>query len=119
MSARVVVTGGRKFDNWTGFMGFMASLKAERGIAAMAHGGAKGADDMAHLWAKLEQIPCTEFRADWSRGPSAGPARNFRMLTEFRPDVVVAFPGGKGTADCVSKARALDIEVIEVGEVTP
>ncbi len=30
------------------------------------------------------------------------------------PDLVIAFPGGKGTADMVRKARAAGVEVIEV-----
>jgi predicted Rossmann-fold nucleotide-binding protein len=35
------------------------------------------------------------------------------MLTDFKPDLVVAFPGGKGTADMIAKARRKKIEVRE------
>lgn len=56
------------------------------------------------------------FNADWERhGKSAGPIRNREMLTvRFGVDILVAFPGGKGTADCVAQARALGIKVLEV-----
>jgi hypothetical protein len=36
------------------------------------------------------------------------------MLDEGKPDLVVAFPGGRGTADMVSVARAKGIEVIVI-----
>jgi hypothetical protein len=37
-------------------------------------------------------------------GRAAGPRRNQRMLEDFRPDLVVAFPGGRGTAYMVRRA---------------
>jgi ABC-type branched-subunit amino acid transport system substrate-binding protein len=36
------------------------------------------------------------------------------MIREGKPDAVVAFPGGRGTADMVRQARAAGIEVREV-----
>jgi hypothetical protein len=36
------------------------------------------------------------------------------MLKEFGPDVVVAFPGGRGTGDMVQRAKAHGVKVIEV-----
>lgn len=36
------------------------------------------------------------------------------MLSEGKPSLVVAFPGGEGTADMVRKARAAGVEVVEV-----
>jgi hypothetical protein len=45
--------------------------------------------------------------------PAAGPRRNRRMLVAFKPDVVLAFPGGAGTASCCAVARELGIPVIE------
>ena len=37
-----------------------------------------------------------------------------RMLEEGRPDLVIAFPGGRGTADLVARARRAGVEVMEV-----
>ena len=36
------------------------------------------------------------------------------VLDEGKPDLVVAFPGGKGTADMVRRGRQAGVEVIEV-----
>jgi hypothetical protein len=50
--------------------------------------------------------------AEWeSLGRKAGPIRNQRMLTEGKPALVVAFPGGKGTANMVAQARATNVRV--------
>lgn len=36
------------------------------------------------------------------------------MIDEGKPDLVVAFPGGRGTADMVNKALAAGIKVIRI-----
>jgi hypothetical protein len=41
-------------------------------------------------------------------------AANEQTLREGRPDLVVAMPGGKGTAGMVRLARAAGAEVLEV-----
>jgi len=52
--------------------------------------------------------------ANWAElGRKAGPIRNQQMLDEGKPNLVVAFPGGRGTADIVRRARAAGIEVVE------
>lgn len=90
------------------------------GITVLIHGAARGADELASLWAAkqwgVEPLP---FPANWyprgRRGgldKSAGPKRNQRMIDEGRPELVVAFPGGTGTADMVSKAEAAGIRVL-------
>ena len=64
-----------------------------------------------------------EFPADWAKhGKAAGPIRNAEMLTEFLPDYIVAFPGGKGTADMLrkaEKARVTNIEIVGINERSP
>lgn len=61
-----------------------------------------------------EPFPVTH--EEWKRlGPRAGPLRNQRMVDALpKPVLCIAFPGGRGTADCVSRARAAGIPVIEV-----
>jgi hypothetical protein len=39
---------------------------------------------------------------------------NQMMIDDHKPNLVVAFPGGRGTAYMVLKARSAGIEVIEV-----
>jgi len=69
-------------------------------------GKAKGADTSAAAYARITWRGLEEYPADWENlGPAAGPIRNKQMIDEGRPDLVVAFPGGNGTADMVNKAK--------------
>lgn len=80
------------------------------------HGGATGADSAAGDFANVHFCQELCFPADWNKyGMSAGPIRNKQMLDEGCPDLVVAFPGGKGTANMVAQAKKAGIKVIEVG----
>jgi len=81
-------------------------------------GGAKGADRMAREWCcRQPEIQMINEPADWKmHGRAAGPIRNKRMLDEYEPDMVLAFPGGAGTANMVKQARAAGVKVIEVGK---
>ena len=66
-------------------------------------------------WAKDNNMKLKVYPADWElHGKSAGPIRNQQMLIEGKPDLVLAFPGGKGTAHMVSIAKKKGVKVIEV-----
>lgn len=79
------------------------------------HGGANGADSLADAWAVSSYARVRQFKADWkAHGKAAGPTRNQQMIDEGKPDLVIAFPGGRGTADMVGRARKAGIEVLEV-----
>jgi hypothetical protein len=87
--------------------------KAE--ISVVIHGGANGADEWADKWAADRIVPQHSFKADWkAHGRAAGPIRNQRMIDEGKPDLVIAFPGGRGTADMVRRAQAAGIETREL-----
>lgn len=79
-------------------------------------GGARGIDTFARRWAFDDAgVDFHEFPADWEKyGKSASPIRNIKMLDEGKPDLVIAFPGGSGTAHCVREAKKRGIEVIEI-----
>lgn len=117
---RVLVCGGRSYGDRFQFMCSMDDLVADEGeISCVIHGGCKtGADALAAEWVLRFGGECDEdvFEADWIKhGKAAGPIRNQRMLDEGKPDLVIAFPGGKGTADMVARARKAGVEVVEVG----
>jgi hypothetical protein len=77
------------------------------------HGGADGADRCADEWAIINWSTCDKYEADWSRyGPSAGPIRNSLMLSAGKPDLVLAFPGGRGTSDMTTKALRAGVKVV-------
>ncbi len=110
---RVLVCGGRDYRNIAFVWRTLDKLHAETPFTALMQGGAKGADAAAREWAAtktgIQRYVC---RADWDRhGKAAGPLRNQRML-EWKPDLIVAFPGGAGTADMVRRAKAAGVKVI-------
>jgi predicted Rossmann-fold nucleotide-binding protein len=94
----------------------LGHLFIERNVNTVITGGARGADSHAFRFARQQGRHTLVFKADWSLGKKAGPVRNQKMIDEGRPDLVLAFPGGKGTADMVRRARETGIEVMEVGE---
>lgn len=119
---RVLVCGGRNYRDRDHIHNTLCYLDAERGpITCIIHGAATGADHEGMIWAQLmataRKVTHAPFVADWhEHGKAAGPIRNQRMLDEGKPDLVLAFPGGRGTADMTRRARAAGIEVVEVGE---
>lgn len=83
-------------------------------------GMASGADTAAVDWAMVNWVSFLEFPADWKKlGSAAGPIRNQQMIDEGMPDLVLAFPGGTGTADMVRRARTAGIEVREFAHTPP
>lgn len=113
---RVCVCGGRDYQDGKAIFAALNDFSRDHDITEIIQGGAKGADSWAKVFAELSLIPCRTFEANWKRdGRMAGPIRNERMLVEGKPDVVIAFPGGRGTADCVRRARDFGIRVIEAG----
>lgn len=112
---RVLVCGGRNFDNYVAIYHALDDIQEERGpFTEVITGGASGADTWAESWAWMAKIPHRAFKADWrAHGRAAGPIRNQQMV-EALPDLVVAFPGGRGTADMTRRATAANIPVIKV-----
>ncbi len=111
---RVLVCGGRNFSD-TSLFGEAVERFAPC-VTLIIHGGAAGADEMADNWGIWAEIPVECYEADWKRyGNSAGPIRNQQMIDEGKPDLVLAFPGGRGTADMVRRAKAAGIPVEEIG----
>lgn len=112
---RVLVCGGRNYGDTARVLDVLDKLHIEAGIDLIIQGGAKGADRHALTWALLTKTPVETYEADWeNQGSFAGPMRNARMLAEGKPDLVIAFPGGRGTGDMVKKARRAGVEVIEI-----
>jgi YspA, cpYpsA-related SLOG family len=113
---RVLVCGGRDFSDADLLCRELDCIHAHTPISGIIEGGAAGADDLAAKWSAKTGLPQgVRFYADWAKhGRAAGPIRNQRMLDEGKPDLVVAFPGGRGTADMVRRAKKAGVEVLEV-----
>lgn len=113
---RVLVCGGRDYNDAKTVREVLDRLHKETPFSCVIHGAARGADTLAGLWAKRSEVPVEAYTAAWSRyGRAAGMIRNEQMLREGRPDLVVAFPGGVGTAGMVRIARAAGVRVEAVG----
>ena len=105
---RVLVCGGRNYDDSRQVERVLMALQATSGIGMIIEGGAMGADALAALWAAEHEITLRCFPAEWGKyGRGAGPIRNQQMIDEGRPELVVAFPGGRGTANMVALAREI------------
>jgi predicted Rossmann-fold nucleotide-binding protein len=112
---RVLVCGGRDYKNRSRVFEALDRLMAEHGPLTIIEGGAVGADTLAGEWTCMQRsCQLVTEHANWEkhRRPAA-PIRN-QMIDDHKPDLVIAFPGGRGTADMVLKARSAGIEVIEV-----
>ncbi len=110
---KVLVTGGRSFSNRSLLNEVLFEIHNDSPISLLIHGAAKGADALADAWALdhgVETCPCPP---DWRRfGKGAGVIRNAQML-DFGPDILIAFAGGRGTADMVRKAKSKGVAILE------
>lgn len=113
---RVIVCGGRSYADVGTVFAVLDSMREQYGSLTIIQGGANGADLLARRWCAAQRsIRMINEPADWkTHGRAAGPIRNATMLSEHKPDLVIAFPGGRGTEDMKRQARTAGIEVVEV-----
>lgn len=99
---KILVCGGRDYNVWEWMREYLDRLV---GVTHCITGGATGADAHAEFWAWEKGIQIVVCPANWNvHGKAAGYIRNKRMI-ELRPDLVIAFPGGKGTANMIQLAK--------------
>jgi len=113
----VLVSGGREYTNWDKVNEFLTDIHKETPIEKIVHGGARGADSLGGKWARENGVVEKVYKADWgTHGKAAGVIRNQEMLDEEDIDLLVSFPGGKGTADMKKRAKYKGVEIKEVLE---
>ena len=108
---RVIVTGGRKYDDHRTIRRVLALLAPD---VVLVHGDAPGADRIARdYWRTIGHFD-EPHPAGWGQyGKAAGLVRNSEMA-HLGASLCIAFPGGTGTEDMVSKARGRGIPVLRV-----
>lgn len=112
---RLLVCGGRDFIDKGALRDAMNAVVGHDKTVVVIHGGARGADSLAGEIAAEAKVPVQVFPADWDKyGKRAGFLRNTQMLKEGKPDVVLAAPGGVGTAMMVRIAREAGVRVVEI-----
>lgn len=130
---RILVCGGRFYRDRARLFWELDRVHALLTVTELAHGAATGADSLAEEWARQHSVWTVPFPAQWSDlshpdaviktrrlgsqyDAKAGVRRNQIMLDVFKPVLVVAFPGGKGTADMVGRAHKARVPVNDIGE---
>ena len=126
MIKRILVCGGRDYKDYDKVSNTLYEITKSRKwyepecFMPKVHiisGATTGADTLAVDWAVANWCPYTEYPADWKKhGKKAGMIRNQQMIDETPGgvDLVVAFPGGRGTADMIRRAKKAEVGVIEI-----
>jgi hypothetical protein len=119
MKTNFVFTGGRMYDDEQRVEEICELLKSFRAadVGKIHVGCAKGLDELVRRqfqgWA---EVFFQVHRADWEKhGRAAGPIRNREMLQAAGPRaILIAFPGGAGTANCIDQALGMGYTVLRV-----
>lgn len=113
----VLVCGGREYNDYARVHHYLQKvlLNNPLGSWCVLEGGCPGgADRAARQWAMIHGVEGVTVAADWNaHGKAAGPIRNQKMLDDYKPVLVLAFPGGSGTADMVRRAKKAGVRVVE------
>lgn len=108
---RMAVTGGRRYTNRFKVYGDLDRVLAKHRHVVLIHGDGTGADALAKQWAGSRKVKTEPHPADWdTHGKAAGPLRNQQMV-DSGLDGCVAFQGGHGTADMVSRCKKAGVPV--------
>jgi predicted polyphosphate/ATP-dependent NAD kinase len=111
---RILVCGGRDYGNFDHVKQMLDGLLQQHKEFIIIEGGAKGADTLARTWAQNRNVIVETYVANWQQdGKAAGPIRNELMLSTGI-DLVVAFPGGRGTNHMVSIAQRDSVPVLDL-----
>ena len=118
---RVIVAGGRNIVASTDLIGFVCASLRKIGATSVVSGGARGADYIGELSARVIDIPVDKHPADWDRiGRAAGMQRNEDMAR--CADALIALPRGSGTDDMIRRAQQHELPVYLLnfrGSLTP
>ena len=114
---KVLVCGDR---NWTNKEAIRRELSKLPTDTVVIEGEARGADTLGRIVAEEIGFEFEAYPADWEQyGRAAGPIRNKEMLTEGKPDLVLAFheniEKSKGTKNMIKIAQkaGIDTRLIE------
>ena len=131
MSERVLVCGGRNYNDYNRVKSVLNERHRTNQISVIISGMARGADLLGVQWANENNIDVDPYPADWDdlTQPDAlivvrrngtrydlraGFRRNQKMIDMGKPNIVIAFPGGSGTKDMMKRADLANIRVIVI-----
>jgi len=114
--AWIVITGGRDYKDKKTVFKVLNVLNPQKIYVGDCP---TGVDKFVLEWQTNNmRTALLQFKADWDEhGRAAGPIRNKEMILAAKQDnfdFVIAFPGGKGTVDCVKHAKNAGFVVLRV-----
>lgn len=115
LNRRVIIAGGRDYDNWALFHSYIEQLLPANSSPTIISGGANGVDSFAIKYAKLYNIPLEVFPADWDKhGKRAGFIRNTEMAN-VATELIVFWDGkSKGTEHMISIAKSKNLKITNI-----
>ena len=124
MKLRIIICGGRHFDDYRTLEAVVNKKLEEDGIlpteVEIVSGHCQGADVLGERYAKEYGCSLRVYPADWTKyGRAAGAIRNKQMvdyIVPFENRLVIAFVNENthGTKNTISQAKKLSIPVIEI-----
>lgn len=109
---RLLICGGRHYDDAATICRELDRLHGGQPIDVLIHGGLVAIGTVAEAWARQHNVHVVRYPPNWTLlGAKAEARRNAFMLADSRPDFLLAFPGGRDTADLVRMARAAGLPV--------
>ena len=109
----LAIVGSRNFSNYSLLEKKVLEFITDKKITTIVSGGAKGADHLAELFARAQNLELHIFLPDWKKYDLlAGPVRNSQIIEIS--DYLIAFPSrtGRGTQDSIKKAQRKGIPVM-------
>jgi len=107
---RLLVCGGRHFDDQQMVENALVQLHGEYPVTVLIHGGLPALGSAAESWARRNAVRLVRYPANFSLGKRGDVDRDDFMLEDSRPDRLLAFPGGARTKRLVARAKDLGIK---------
>ena len=115
---KIIIAGTRNGCSYETFDRIVRSeLSNLDEVTEIVSGGARGIDSLAEEYARVNDIPCKRFPANWkAHGSKAGPTRNIEMGNYA--DALIALPdkASKGTRHMIKYMKDLD-KLVKVYEL--
>ena len=112
---RVLICAGRFYADIHSVTRVLDLYHQSTAISVVIHGGHQSLGGVIEGWARENSAHVVRYPANWSLyGKYAEIRRNLFMFEDSQPELLLAFPGGEDTAECIKLARNAGVNVIEV-----
>ena len=112
---RVLICAGRHYADTKMSRQVLDAYHRLHPVRVLIHGGSQFLGSDIEDWAREVEVDVVRYPPNWQRhGKQAERHRNQFMLTDSRPDVVIALPGGDDTWELINQAKTCGIHVLSV-----